>query len=124
MARKTKASDEVNEYRHKETGETFGAFVGTEQDKVLARDEDYESVGKRTPAPEETTPDQEKPTPQSGKTRSDGARTNLDDLEGKSREELNKIADEAGVQNPQGFANKDEVKSAIVEASNPGTPTE
>jgi hypothetical protein len=124
MARKNTASEEVNEYRHRETGETLGAYVGTEQDKVLAKDEHYEVVGKRTPSPEETTPEGEPaPTPQSGKSRSEGARLRAEDLEGKSREELNDLATEAGVENPEGYANKDEVKTAILEATH-GVPTE
>jgi hypothetical protein len=118
---KQKTSTEVNEYRHTETEETLSAYVGSELDKVLLKDPDYEVVGERTPAPEETTPEGEpEPTPQSGKTRSDGGRVTAADLEGKSRDELNDIATEAGVENPDGFANKGEVTKAILEAS--GTP--
>jgi len=124
MARNKRTSDEVNEYRHKETGETQSAYVGSELDKVLAKDGDYEVVGTRTPAPEETAPAGEPaPTPQSGKTKSDGGRTTPEDLEGKSRDELNDLATEKGVENPEGFANKDEVKTAILEATG-GVPTE
>jgi hypothetical protein len=122
MPRKTRTSDEVNEYRHIATGDTLGAYVGSEQDKVLARDTDYESVSKRTPAPEESTPEGEPdPTPQTGKSRSDGGRIHESDLEGKTREDLDKIASEAGVENPEGFPNKTELTKAILKTSH-GTP--
>ncbi|HSC20597.1 MAG TPA: hypothetical protein VLC07_02615 [Solirubrobacterales bacterium] len=124
MARTKRTSDEVNEYRQKETGETQSAYVGSELDKILAKDADYEVVGERTPAPEEGTPPGEAPpTSQSGKTKSDGGRTTPGDLKRLSRDELNELATEKGVENPQGFANKDELKTAILEATH-GVPTE
>ncbi len=125
MAKQTQVSEKINEYRHTPTGETQSAYVGSELDKVLATDPDYEAVGEHTLPPEVTTPEGEpEPTSQSGKTRSDGGRLTVADLEGKSRDELDDLATEAGVENPEGFANKDEVKTAILEASNPGTSTE
>lgn len=115
MARSKQASEEVNQYRNKGTGETVGAYVGTEQDKVYAQDPDFEVVGKRTTNVE--TPAEEAPTEETGKSHSEGGRIHESELEGKSRDELNDIARDAGVENPEGFANKAEVTTAILETS-------
>lgn len=122
MAKQKQTSEEVNEYRHKPTGDTLSGYVGSELDKVLAKDPDYEVVGDHTVPPELTTGDGDPPTPQSGKTKSDGGRREAADLEGLKRDELNEIALEEGVENPEGFANIKEVKTAILEAS-PGADT-
>jgi hypothetical protein len=55
MTRNTEASPKAPEYRNKETGETVGAYAGTELDKVYAKDADYEVVGDRTLPPEQET---------------------------------------------------------------------
>lgn len=113
MARKNQTSTEVNEYVNKVTGETVGAYVGTEQDKVYANDADYEPLGKPRPAHEEQAA--------SGGSKEEPNGTGTSDMEGLSRDELNALATEHGVENPEGLANKDEVKKAILEAASGGS---
>jgi hypothetical protein len=116
MARTRKLADgESNQYKNEVTGETVGAFAGSELDRVYAKDPDYTVVGNHTPPPEKIGVAEA--TPHSGKTKSEGARTHPSDLEGLSREELNALALEKGVTNPDGFANKDEVRTAIIQAT-------
>jgi hypothetical protein len=115
MARKTRPSEEANEYIYIDGETTASAYVGTEQDKVYRSDPDWSPVGTPTLPPEEEG--MASATPHSGKTKSDGGRTHAADLEGLSREDLNALATEKGVENPEGFANKDEVKTAILAAT-------
>jgi hypothetical protein len=116
MARTRKlAEGESNQYKNQATGETVGAFAGTELDRVYAKDPDYTVVGNHTAPPEKEGV--EDATPHSGKTKSDGGRTHASDLEGLSRDELNALALEKGVENPSGFANKGEVETAILQAT-------
>jgi hypothetical protein len=116
MARSNEASPEANEYVNKVTGETAGAYVGTEQDKVYASDPDFEPVGERSTAVE-TPAEEPVPDEKTGKSRSEGGRLHESELKDKSRDELNTLAAEAGVENPEGFANKGEVITAILETS-------
>jgi hypothetical protein len=106
MARVKRASGEASEYRNKATGETVGAYAGTEQDKVYAKDEDYERVSGTT-EPEATSDD--------GEGGGDGEQPV--DLDGLSRDQLNALAAERGVSDPADLPNKDAVKAAIAEAT-------
>jgi hypothetical protein len=102
MAKKT-TTPKSNEYVHVD-GETVSAYAGTELDKVYAKDEDYTRVTGSTPTPEATTADAregEQPV----------------DLDGLSRDQLDQLAAEKGVDDPASLPNKDAVKAAIAEAT-------
>jgi hypothetical protein len=105
MPRIKRTSEEVTEYRNTATGETVGAYAGTEQDKVYAKDEDYELITGSTPTPAATTEDEE------------GDGDQPVDLDGLSRDALNELATEKGVENPDDLPNKDAVKAAIAAAT-------
>jgi hypothetical protein len=90
-------------------GETRGAFAGTEQDKVYASDPDWTPVGKSTPATETPAGSESKGSP-------DDNGTDIDSL---SRDELNALAAEKGVENPEELPNKGAVKEAIKATETP-----
>lgn len=123
MPRKQRASTEANEYINVD-GVTASAFVGTEQDKVYISDPDWSPVGKHTPPPEKEGVAEA--TPHSGKTESEGRRPTTEeeaaetpaevvlvDPKDHDRPELNKLAEEAGVEDPGEFPNKGAVAEAI-----------
>jgi hypothetical protein len=115
MPRTDTASPEANEYRSKVTGETVGAYVGTELDGVYASDSDYEAVGERSTAAQ--APTEPEPTGSPDDDGTDGEQAV--DLESLNRDELNTLAKERGIEEPEGLPNKGEVKAAITAAQAP-----
>lgn len=103
-------SQDTHEYVNAD-GETRGAFAGTEQDKVYASDPNWTPVGKGSPATE---------TP-AGSGSPEDAGTDLDSL---SRDELDALATEKGVDNPEELPNKGAVKDAIQATETPAGETE
>jgi hypothetical protein len=125
MARKTRPSDEANEYIYIDGETTASAYVGTEQDKVYRSDPDWTPVGQNTPPPEKEGVAEA--TPHSGKTESENRRPTTEEEAAKasteeagpvapnehSRTELNELATAAGVDNPEALDNRGAVADAI-----------
>jgi hypothetical protein len=107
-------SQDTHEYINAD-GETRGAFAGTEQDKVYASDPDWTPVGKSTPATE--TPAGSKSTGSPDDYGTDGKQTS--DLDSLSRDELNALAAEKGIEEPEDLPNKAAVKDAIKATETP-----
>lgn len=102
---------QVNEYRHSDGVNTAGVVAGTEHDLVLAADPEWELVSESQAASEPTADpepvEEPKETPEPDES-TEGV--NPDDY---SREELNAIAAQKGVEDPEGFGTKAEVAEAI-----------
>lgn len=113
------SNSHINEYRHQNGVDTLGAEVGSELDKVLAKDSDYELAGKGSPAAPEAPAEEETET-----TEEDGEGQSAEEVELKSlsRDELNKLAADRGIENPGDLPNKGEVIAAIEKA--PEAPAE
>lgn len=103
MAR-SQTSGEVHEYVNIDTGATAGAYAGTEQDKVLRDDPDYERVTRRAAAKAAAE----------AAARDDGDGEEMPDLSSLDREQLNELAAGRGVEDPASLPNKDAVREAIV----------
>jgi len=101
-------SQDTHEYINAD-GETRGAFPGTEQDKVYASDPDWTLAGKGSPATETPAGSESTGSP-------DDNGTDIDSL---SRDELNALATEKGVENPEELPNKGAVKDAIKATETP-----
>lgn len=87
-------------------GETAGAYLGSEFDKAFASNPDWELVkGSATTAPAEEVPE-------TSDDSTEGEVTKVDPSE-HSREELNQLATEAGIEDPAELANKGAVADAI-----------
>lgn len=105
---------QVNEYRHSDGVNTAGVVAGTEHDLVLAADPQWELVGESQPEPEATEPEGPVETDEDTKAPepTDDPAEGIDPGD-YSREELNAIAAEKGIEDPEGFGTKAEVVEAI-----------
>lgn len=107
-------SQDTHEYINAD-GETRGAFAGTEQDKVYASDPDWTLAGKGSPATETPAGSESAGSPDGDGTVGEQA----PDLDSLSRDELNALAAEKGVENPEELPNKGAVKEAIKATETP-----
>jgi hypothetical protein len=101
----------INEYRHKD-GDTQGAIVGSELDKVLAKEENWELVSKGSSAPAAQAASEEGDAPDAdgaGEEKSD-ASVDLDSLD---RDGLNKLATDLGIEDAESLPNKGKVREVI-----------
>jgi hypothetical protein len=105
MARNKQTPGGVHEYVHIDTEETIGAYVGTELDKVLRDDPDYERVSRRAAGREAAAKAAEASTEEDAPV--------LVDPNEHSRPELNELASEVGVEYPETLDNKGAVADAI-----------
>ena len=101
---------EINEYRHID-GDTLGAAVGSELDKVLAHDSDYELVGKGSSA-------------QAAQAAGASESAEQVDLETLDRGGLNELATKLGIEGAETLPNKGAVKDAIKAAQAAGEEPE
>lgn len=93
---------ERREFVNGQTGETQGCYAGSELESALVRDPDW--------APAKSDPGSERDG------QSEKGSVVPDELGSLKREQLNDIAHQLGVDNPEGLSNKDEVIDAINQA--------
>jgi hypothetical protein len=103
----SKGPEKIHEYRHRNGEDSIGVRVGSETDLAYAGEPDWELVSEVEPAPE---PQPEAPEAPEEEVSEDTGAVDPDEY---SRDELNKLAAELGIDKPESYGSKAEVAEAI-----------